>query len=146
MQLNNLIRKTPNQKSVSVGRGGKRGKTSGRGTKGQNARSGRKKRPELRDFIKRFPKLRGRGVGGLKTFVPYSHVVSLASIETAFKAGESVSPETLVAHNLVSLVNGNYPKIKILSDGEITKKLTVSGCATSASAKAKIEKAGGSVR
>jgi large subunit ribosomal protein L15 len=57
-----------------------------------------------------------------------------------------VSPETLVAHNLVSLVNGNYPKIKILSDGEITKKLTVSGCATSASAKAKIEKAGGSVR
>lgn len=57
-------------KSVQVGRGGKRGKTSGKGTKGQNARAGRKKRPEIRDFIKRFPKLRGRGKNSLKSFQP----------------------------------------------------------------------------
>ena len=67
MQLHTLSRKTPNKKSRSVGRGGKRGKTSGRGTKGQNARAGRKKRPELRDFIKRVPKLRGRGRSSLKS-------------------------------------------------------------------------------
>lgn len=68
MQYHSLKRKTPNKKSTAVGRGGKRGKTSGRGTKGQNARAGRKKRPELRDFIKRFPKLRGRGKNSNKGF------------------------------------------------------------------------------
>lgn len=67
MQFHTLKRKTPNKKSKQVGRGGTRGKTSGRGTKGQNARAGRKKRPELRDFIKRVPKLRGRGVSSLKS-------------------------------------------------------------------------------
>ena len=67
MQFHSLKRKTPNKKSKAVGRGGKRGKTSGRGTKGQNARAGRKKRPELRDFIKRVPKLRGRGKSSLKS-------------------------------------------------------------------------------
>ena len=67
MQFHSLKRKTPNKKSKQVGRGGTRGKTSGRGTKGQNARAGRKKRPELRDFIKRVPKLRGRGKNSLKS-------------------------------------------------------------------------------
>ncbi|MDO8424168.1 MAG: uL15 family ribosomal protein [bacterium] len=70
MQFHTLKRKTPNKKSKMVGRGGTRGKTSGRGTKGQNARAGRKKRPELRDFIKRVPKLRGRGKSSLKSFQP----------------------------------------------------------------------------
>ncbi len=67
MQFHTLKRKTANQKPKQVGRGGTRGKTSGRGTKGQNARAGRKKRPELRDFIKRVPKLRGRGKSSLKS-------------------------------------------------------------------------------
>ncbi len=70
MQFHTLKRKTPNKKSKQVGRGGTRGKTSGRGTKGQNARAGRKKRPELRDFIKRVPKLRGRGKSALKSRQP----------------------------------------------------------------------------
>jgi large subunit ribosomal protein L15 len=67
MQFHKLKRKTPNKKAKQVGRGGTRGKTSGRGTKGQNARAGHKKRPETRDIIKRFPKLRGRGVNSLKS-------------------------------------------------------------------------------
>jgi large subunit ribosomal protein L15 len=67
MQFHNLKRKTKNKKARQHGRGGKRGKTAGRGTKGQNARAGRKKRPELRDTIKRLPKLRGRGVSSLKS-------------------------------------------------------------------------------
>lgn len=67
MQLHTLKPKTERKKSRQVGRGGTRGKTAGRGTKGQNARAGRKKRPELRDFIKRIPKLRGRGKNSLKS-------------------------------------------------------------------------------
>jgi large subunit ribosomal protein L15 len=70
MQYHTLKPRTKNIKSKQVGRGGTRGKTSGKGTKGQNARAGRKKRPELRDFIKRFPKLRGRGKSSFKSFQP----------------------------------------------------------------------------
>jgi len=68
MQFHNLQAKTKRQFSRQVGRGGTRGKTAGRGTKGQNARAGRKKRPEMRDIIKRIPKLRGRGKSSLKSF------------------------------------------------------------------------------
>lgn len=68
MQLHTLKRKTKNKKARQHGRGGTRGKTAGRGTKGQNARAGRKKRPEIRDTIKKLPKLRGRGVNSNKSF------------------------------------------------------------------------------
>ena len=68
MQFHTLKAKTKRKYARQVGRGGTRGKTSGRGTKGQNARAGHKKRPELRDFIKRIPKLRGRGKSALKSF------------------------------------------------------------------------------
>ena len=65
----NQLKRTSKRPYRRVGRGqsSTRGKTSGRGTKGQNARAGRKKRPELRDIIKRVPKLRGRGVSSLKS-------------------------------------------------------------------------------
>lgn len=93
MQLHLLKRKTPNKKSKQVGRGGTRGKTSGRGTKGQNARAGRKKRPELRDFIKRVPKLRGRGKNSLKSFhgklkgeALKAHLTSKKSVSTKASA------------------------------------------------------------
>lgn len=144
MQLNNIARKTPNAKKPLVGRGGKRGKTSGRGTKGQKARAGNKKRPELRDFIKRMPKMRGRGVNSFKSFAPRAIPVSLTEIEKAFKAGERVEPSTLVEKGLVEKIEGNFPRIKVLA-GEITKKVTVSGVEISASAKAQVEKAGGKV-
>lgn len=68
MQFHDLKAKTKRKYSRQVGRGGTRGKTSGRGTKGQNARAGRKKRPEMREIIKRIPKLRGRGKSSLKSF------------------------------------------------------------------------------
>ena len=56
VQFHQLKIKNRRKKSRQVGRGGKRGKTSGRGTKGQKARAGRKLRPEMRDIIKKFPK------------------------------------------------------------------------------------------
>jgi len=59
MQIHNLKRKHKNKKDRLVGRGGKHAKTSGRGGKGQTARAGNKRRPELRDIIKKLPKNRG---------------------------------------------------------------------------------------
>lgn len=59
MQIHELKRQNKNKKDRIVGRGGKHAKTSGRGGKGQTARAGNKRRPELRDIIKKLPKLRG---------------------------------------------------------------------------------------
>lgn len=144
MKIHELARKTPNYKRTSIGRGGKRGKTSGRGTKGQDSRAGRKKRPELRDFIKRIPKMRGRGKNSFKSFAERATVVSLDIIETAFKAGDRVEPATLVEKAVIQKIDGNFPRVKILG-GTITKKLIVSGVEVSASAKAALEAAGGKV-
>jgi ribosomal protein L15 len=59
MQIHNLKRQHKNKGDRLVGRGGKHAKTSGRGGKGQTARAGNKRRPELRDIIKKLPKNRG---------------------------------------------------------------------------------------
>lgn len=59
MQIHNLKRVHKNKRDRLVGRGGKHAKTSGRGGKGQTARAGNKRRPELRDIIKKLPKNRG---------------------------------------------------------------------------------------
>lgn len=59
MQIHNLKRLHNNKRDRIIGRGGKHAKTSGRGGKGQTARSGNKRRPELRDIIKKLPKNRG---------------------------------------------------------------------------------------
>lgn len=145
MQLHTLKRKTKNAKPVAVGRGGKRGKTSGRGTKGQKARAGRKLRPELRDVIKKLPKLRGRGKNSFKSFAIRAAGVNLAQL-SVFKAGDIVSPKTLCDKGVLATFKGKYPRVKILSVGEISTKLNVVDCEVSAIAKEKIEKAGGSVK
>lgn len=142
MQIHELKRKTKLKKSVSVGRGGKRGKTSGRGTKGQKARAGHKIRPEWRDIIKRLPKLRGYS---FKSFKEKPMPVNVATIELAFGVGETVSPETLAEKGIIEKRNGKMPAVKILADGDITKAVNVSGCAMSAGARSKIEKAGGKI-
>jgi large subunit ribosomal protein L15 len=128
-----------------VARGGKRGKTAGRGGKGQSARAGNKRRPEWRDIIKKLPKLRGRGVNQNKPVTDISVVINTAALEAHFSANEAVTPTLLIEKGLVSTISGVIPAIKILGDGEVTKAFKVSGCAISASAKEKIEKAGGSV-
>ncbi|KKR47612.1 MAG: 50S ribosomal protein L15 [Parcubacteria group bacterium GW2011_GWA1_40_21] len=144
MQTHNLKRKNPNYKSARVGRGGKRGKTSGRGTKGQNARAGRKKRPEMRDIIKKIPKMRGYRFNTVKQYSVWP--VNLSVLEKAFSNGSRVTPSSLVKMGVIELYKGKNPKVKILGTGEIVKKLNVSGCAISGEAKAKIEKAGGTVK
>lgn len=145
MQTHNLKRKTPNKKSRQHGRGGTRGKTAGRGTKGQNARAGHKKRPEIRDFIKRLPKLRGRGKNSNLTIETKASVVNLEAINKAFKVGDVVSPQTLVKSGLVNKTSGNLPRVKVLATGTIDKAFKFKNCSLSLTAKAAIEKAGGSI-
>jgi large subunit ribosomal protein L15 len=146
MQINDLKRKTPNKKSIQVGRGGTRGKTSGRGTKGQLSRSGRKLRPELRDIIKKLPKLRGRGKNSNLSIQTKPVIVKIEIIEKAFSNDDKVNPSTLEQKGIVSFRQGKAQLIKILGKGELTKKVFVSNCAISASAREAVEKAGGSVK
>lgn len=144
MQLNTLKPKTKRTRSKPVGRGGTRGKTSGRGTKGQNARAGRKKRPELRDFIKRFPKLRGRGKSSFKSYEIKPVPLNLNLIEKTFENGDTVNSKTLLEKKVLNKTQSSL-KIKILGTGELSKKLTFDGVLVSDSAKTKIEKAGGKI-
>ena len=148
MQLNLLVPRTKNKKNPPVGRGGKRGKTSGRGGKGQTARAGHKIRPEVRDLIKKLPKRRGHGKNRARTVrtnrIPVS-AVNLDALELNYKAGEKVTPATLLAKGIVRRAKGRAPMVKILGTGELTKALVVEGCALSASAKAAVETAGGTI-
>ncbi len=144
MQIHNLKRKTEQKKKVQVGRGGKRGKTAGRGTKGQKARAGHKIRPEIRDMIKRLPKMRGRGVNSNKSIKFDATPINLSSL-SAFKAGETVTPVTLVEKGVIKTFGGKYPVVKILSKGDIAASLKFRDCEVSATAKTKIEKVGGIV-
>ncbi|MBP9715970.1 MAG: 50S ribosomal protein L15 [Candidatus Pacebacteria bacterium] len=142
MQLNELKRKNPNKKARQVGRGGTRGKQSGRGGKGQTARAGNKRRPQIRDIIKKLPKLRGYR---FKSTVSKPNVVNVSSLNI-FTDGTVVNPTALFANKLIRKVSGKLPKVKILGTGDITVSITVEGCIVSDSAKAKIEKAGGTIK
>ncbi|MDB5265091.1 MAG: ribosomal protein large subunit ribosomal protein [Parcubacteria group bacterium] len=147
MQSNTLAPKTERITSPRVGRGGKRGKTSGRGTKGQNARAGHKKRPEMRDLIKKLPKLRGHGKNRSRTVRVKDPLkaVNLSALEAHFAAGDLVNPETLYKKGLVKARGGRISYIKILGTGSLTKALKISDCAFSTTAKTAIESAGGSI-
>lgn len=145
MQLNSLKARSARVTSARVGRGGKRGKTSGRGGKGQTARAGHKMRPEMRDILKKIPKRRGYGKNRARTVVADRvryFPVNLALLEAAYGANDTVNQATLLKKGLIE---GRNTRAKILGTGELTKALSVSGVLTSASAKAAIEKAGGTV-
>ena len=139
MQLNSLSSHSAYRKPAPVGRGGKRGKTSGRGGKGQTARAGHKIRPEMRDIIKKLPKRRGYGTNRSSTVrrtrVVYA-AVNLGDLETHYAAGETVSPASLLAKGLIRRENGRAQAVKILGRGTLTKALVIRGCALSAPARA----------
>jgi large subunit ribosomal protein L15 len=144
MQLHTLKRKTQRQTKQQVGRGSKRGKTSGRGQKGQTSRAGRKLRPEIREVIKKIPKLRGRGKNMNKSF-EIKPVVLNVSFFAEIENGTVLTPQKLVDLKLVKLLKGKVPKVKILANGEITNSLTFKKFTISKAAIEKIEKAGGKV-
>ena len=143
MQLHDLKPKTKRRNKKRVGRGGKRGTFSGRGVKGQRARAGHKIRPEIRDAIKKIPKLRGYKV---KLRPRETAVVNIADLDRKFLDGETVNPKDLLKKGLIKKIGGKIPVVKLLGSGNIAKKLLVSECQLSKSAKEKIEKAGGEVK
>jgi len=130
------------KKRVGRGHGSGHGKTSGRGQKGQKARSGWKggTRPGFEGgqtpLYMRFPK---RGFSNAPFKKEYS-VVNVGLLNERFEDGAEITPKTLLE---AGLVKKNMP-VKILGDGELTKKFTVKAHKFSASAKEKIEAAGGS--
>ncbi|MHB1163538.1 MAG: uL15 family ribosomal protein [Minisyncoccota bacterium] len=146
MQLNTLSPRTKINKPAPVGRGGKRGKTSGRGGKGQTARAGHKIRPEVRDLIKKLPKRRGHGKNRSRTVRSNriaTSAVNLSALEAAYQAGETVSPASLVARGVVRRAKGRAPAVKVLGTGSITKALVIKGCTLSDVARAAILAVGG---
>lgn len=148
MQAHEVKTRKPRATKKVVGRGGKRGKTSGRGTKGQKARSNTHKRPQMRDTIKKLPKLRGEGVSRnqFKTEAVHAVVLNLGVLNVEFKNGDRVTPKVLLERALVEKRGNKVPAVKILASGEFDKKLDIRGCDISASAKAAVEKLGGTVK
>ena len=130
------------RKRLGCGESSGLGKTSGRGHKGQKSRSGGGVRPGFEGgqmpLHRRLPK---KGFSNV-AFRPTVAVVNVSQLNERFEDGETVSEETLRDRGLVS---GRCDLVKVLGNGEIERKLTVTVDAASATAKAKIEKAGGSV-
>jgi large subunit ribosomal protein L15 len=130
------------RKRLGCGESSGLGKTSGRGHKGQKSRSGGGVRPGFEGgqmpLHRRLPKKGFSNVAFRSTIA----VVNVAQLNERFEDGETVNEEALRAKGLVS---GRCDAVKVLGNGDLERKLTVTVDAVSASAKAKIEKAGGSV-
>jgi large subunit ribosomal protein L15 len=125
-------------KRIGRGHGSGNGKTAGKGHKGQNARSGGGVRPGFEGgqmpLQRRIPK---RGFNNI--FATKYATVNVSSLEV-FKEGTVVDAELLKAQGIIKK---ELDGVKILGNGDLTKNLTVKAAAFSASAKEKIEKAGG---
>jgi large subunit ribosomal protein L15 len=132
------------KRAKRVGRGDSSGsgKTAGRGTKGQNARSGGGVRPYFEGgqlpLVRRLPHVRGF----TNIFKTQFSTVSLDRLNQCFAKGAEVSPTTLAE---AGLVGSPSELVKVLGGGELEKPLTVRAHGFSTSARAKIEAAGGSV-
>jgi len=143
MKFAEILIKTTRRKK-RVGRGGKRGTTSGRGTKGQKSRAGHRIRPALRDLIRKIPKKRGTKFSLPRTA---KIVVDFRALEKHFSPGEKVTPRTLDQRGVINLPrHRNNVVVKILSRGEITKKLIFENVQVSKPAADKIFASGGEVR
>ena len=138
-----------NKKPKRVGRGSSSGlgTTAGKGNKGQQSRTGTSV-PYVGFEGGQMPLYRRIAPKGFSNY-PFKKeyvCINLDQLEAKFNDGETVNKESLVAKGFVSKKASEKALIKILGNGDITKKLTVEANKASASAKAKIEKAGGSVK
>src|SRR6478672_9209809 len=129
--------KRPNRKGRGIGSG--QGKTAGRGHKGQFARAGWKALSIFQGggspLVRRVPKR-----GFTNSWAVTVAEINVGDLEELFDAGASISPESLME---AGIIKQRFDVLKVLGDGELTKKLAVSAHRFSASAKEKIEKAGG---
>jgi large subunit ribosomal protein L15 len=151
LNLSNLKPAQPrkDRKRIGRGMGSGKGRYSGRGLKGQKARSGsHKMRPGFEGgqnpIYMRLGKLRGGSKDALPVgpFRTSTAPVNVATLEERFDAGAEVTPESLVERGVLK---NTKTDVKILGNGELTKKLSVTAHAVSASAREKIEAAGGSI-
>lgn len=136
--------KGANKKRRIVGRGSSsgRGTTAGRGNKGQQSRSGGKVYVGFEGGqMPLYRRIAQRGFSNYP-FKKEFAIVNLADIDVRFNDGETVNNATLVAKGLIK---SEKQTVKVLGDGNISKKVTVAVAKISASAKSKIEAAGGSV-
>jgi len=140
MKLNELENlNTKARKRVGRGPGSGTGKTSGKGHKGQNARSGGGVRPGFEGGqLPLFRRLSKRGFNNYNFRTVYA-TVNVGDLER-FEEGTTVTKELLIE---VGLVKKELDGIKVLGNGELTKKLTVKADKFSSTAKAKIENVGG---
>ena len=121
------------------GPGSGNGKTAGKGHKGQNARSGGGVRIGFEGG--QLPLYRKLPKRGFKNhFAAHYAIVNVSDLDKRFNDGDTVNLETLMA---AGLIKKSLDGLKVLGNGEITKKLTVEAAIFSASAKEKIEAAGG---
>jgi large subunit ribosomal protein L15 len=129
------------RKRIGRGVGSGHGKTAGRGHKGYGSRSGNSAPSEggRIPMWKRFPK---RGFSNAQ-FMKHFAVVNLQAIDARFQDGEEVNPDTLAK---LGLIRDTSKPVKVLGQGELTKKVTVIAAAFSKSASEKIEKAGGEAK
>ena len=118
------------------------GKTSGKGHKGQKSRSGASIRPGFEGgqmpLMRRLPK---KGFNNAQFKTQFA-IVNLVDLEAKFSDGDTVNEESLRA---CGLVKGTCDGVKVLGNGDVSKKLTIDVDKISASAKEKVEKAGGSI-
>lgn len=136
--LKNTTRPAQARKRRGRGLGSKLGKTSGRGEKGAGARSGYKRRyGKEGGNMPLFMKIPIRGFNNAR-FRREMHVVNLEQLNEVFNDGETVNIETLKARGFIS---GPTHGVKLLGNGEITKKLTIRVQAMSESAREKLTRA-----
>ncbi len=141
MKLNELEASTKARKRVGRGPGSGSGKTSGKGHKGQNARSGGGVRPGFEGGqLPLYRRLSKRGFNNYNFQTVYA-TVNVGDLER-FDEGTVVTKELLIE---VGLVKKELDGIKILGNGELTKKLTVKANKFSSTAKTKIENVGGTI-
>ena len=141
MKLNELEASTKARKRVGRGPGSGSGKTSGKGHKGQNARSGGGVRPGFEGGqLPLYRRLSKRGFNNYNFRTVYA-TVNVSDLEV-FEEGTVVTKELLIEKGLVKK---ELDGIKVLGNGELTKKLTVKANKFSSSAKAKIENVGGTI-
>lgn len=136
--LNNVTRQFKQVKRVGRGPGSGKGKTCGRGEKGAGSRSGYKRRWGYEGGqFRMFMKLPIRGFNNAQFRIQYD-TVNLHQIEAMYEDGEHVNEQTLAEKGYIS---GRTNGIKILGDGELTKKVKIHATAISKSAREKLQKA-----
>ncbi len=143
MMIHEVTEKTGRYKArkrIGRGPGSGHGKTAGRGHKGAGSRSGARIKAGYEGgqvkFYTRFPK---RGFSNVNFATRYA-VVNIGAIDARFDDGAEVNPDMLVKHGLL---RSTREPVKVLGSGEITKRLNITAAKFTASAKEKIEKAGG---